>query len=139
MKRYLSWGRQFRFKHRVIQLRSASDFSSLGTESVTMLPFAYGHTYGDSCLNADGILLDTSALKRVIAFDPETGILRCDAGTQLGDILHHVVPAGWFLPVVPSSGHISVGGAIAHDVHGRNHFRAGTFGQTSPQIRADAI
>src|SRR5262245_24233431 len=63
-----------------------------------------------------------------MAFDEETGILRCEAGVMLADILEVMVPRGWFLPVTPGTKYVSVGGAIANDVHGKNHHRAGTFG-----------
>jgi FAD/FMN-containing dehydrogenase len=93
-----------------------------------ILAFAQGRSYGDSCLNEGGILLDTSYLRRFIAFDRERGILSCEAGTTLSEILDLVVPAGWFLSVTPGTKYVSVGGAIANDVHGKNHHCAGTFG-----------
>jgi FAD/FMN-containing dehydrogenase len=94
----------------------------------TVLPFACGRSYGDSCLNPGGVVLDVTALDRFMAFDPEAGMLRCEAGVTLAEILAVVVPHGWFLPVVPGTQHVSVGGAIANDIHGKNHHRAGTFG-----------
>jgi FAD/FMN-containing dehydrogenase len=93
-----------------------------------VLPFAQGRSYGDSCLNDRGVLLDTVSLRRFIAFDRKRGILSCEAGTTLDDILELIVPAGWFLPVTPGTKFVSIGGAIANDVHGKNHHRAGTFG-----------
>ena len=65
---------------------------------------------------------------RVIAFDPDTGVLRCEAGVLLIDVLQLVVPAGWFVPVSPGTRYVTMGGALANDVHGKNHHRAGTFG-----------
>ena len=67
-------------------------------------------------------------LDRLIAFDAEAGLLRCEAGVTLAEILALIVPRGWFLPVVPGTRWVSVGGAIANDIHGKNHHRAGTFG-----------
>ena len=99
-----------------------------------MLAYAQGRSYGDSCLNDGGILLDTSSLSSIIAFDREHGIIRCDAGTTLAEILDLVVPSGWFLPVAPGTKYVSVGGAIANDVHGKNHHRAGTFGRYVKQF-----
>src|SRR5690242_11176752 len=93
-----------------------------------MLPFAYGRSYGDSCLNAGGALLDVSRLRKFIAFDETRGILRCEAGVTLAEVLALVVPRGWFVPVLPGTKWVSVGGAIANDIHGKNHHRAGTFG-----------
>ena len=93
-----------------------------------MLPYGFGRSYGDSCLNQDGVLLDASHLNRFIAFDEAQGILRCEAGVSLAEILDIIVPRGWFIPVSPGTKFVSVGGAIANDVHGKNHHRAGTFG-----------
>lgn len=94
----------------------------------SVLPFGYGRSYGDSCLNPGGALLDVAPLSRFIAFDSHSGVLRCEAGVTLADILALVVPRGWFLPVVPGTQQVSVGGAIANDIHGKNHHRSGTFG-----------
>lgn len=94
-----------------------------------MLPYGNGRSYGDACLNNDGLLLDTRGLDRFIAFDPATGVLVCEAGVLLSQILDLVVPHGWFLPVTPGTKLVTVGGAIANDVHGKNHHRVGTFGR----------
>jgi FAD/FMN-containing dehydrogenase len=100
----------------------------------SVLPYAYGRSYGDSCLNDDGTLLDVSGLNRFIAFDAESGLLRCEAGVMLADILTAFVPRGWFLPVSPGTKFVSVAGAIANDIHGKNHHRAGTFGRHVTQL-----
>jgi FAD/FMN-containing dehydrogenase len=92
-----------------------------------VLPFGQGRSYGDACLNDGGTLLRTSGLDRFISL--EGGVLRCEAGVTLGQILDLAVPRGWFLPVLPGTRHVSVGGAIANDIHGKNHHRAGTFGR----------
>jgi FAD/FMN-containing dehydrogenase len=93
-----------------------------------MLPYAFGRSYGDSCLNDGGLLLDVRRLDRMIAFDQTAGLLRCEAGVPLAEILALIVPRGWFLPVVPGTRWVSVGGAIANDIHGKNHHLAGSFG-----------
>lgn len=94
----------------------------------TLLPYGLGRSYGDCCLNDGGSILVTQALDRLIAFDENSGILRCEAGVSLAEILRVFVPRGWFLPVTPGTRYVTVGGAIANDVHGKNHHRAGTFG-----------
>jgi FAD/FMN-containing dehydrogenase len=73
-------------------------------------------------------LIDVRGLDRFIAFDPEQGLLSCESGITLEAILRLVVPHGWFLPVTPGTRYVTVGGAIANDVHGKNHHRAGSFG-----------
>ena len=94
-----------------------------------MLAYGNGRSYGDSCQNEGGTLLQTRGLDRFIHFDPESGLLRCEAGVLFDDILRLIVPAGWFLPVTPGTRFVTVGGAIANDVHGKNHHQAGSFGR----------
>jgi FAD/FMN-containing dehydrogenase len=105
-----------------------SEPPELGRLPGTVLPYACGRSYGDSCLNDGGFLLDVSRLDRLMEFDEERGVLQCEAGVTLAEILALTVPRGWFLPVVPGTRWVSVGGAIANDIHGKNHHRAGTFG-----------
>lgn len=92
------------------------------------LPRGRGRSYGDSCLIDGGTLLDCTGLDRFIAFDRTSGRLRCEAGIRLREILDLVEPAGWFLPVVPGTLDVTVGGALANDVHGKNHRVRGSFG-----------
>ena len=92
------------------------------------LCYGQGRSYGDICLNENGILIDTSNLNRLITFDEKNGLIRCEAGITFKEILQVIVLRGWFLPVVPGTQFISLGGAIANDIHGKNHHQAGTFG-----------
>lgn len=94
----------------------------------SLLAWGNGRSYGDVCLNNGGTQLVTRHLDRFIAFNREHGILRCEAGVLFDEILALIVPAGWFLPVTPGTRFVTVGGAIANDVHGKNHHRAGSFG-----------
>jgi len=95
----------------------------------SLLPFGQGRSYGDSCLNDGGVLLTTASLDRLLDFDAATGIVRCESGVTLDTLLRLGTPRGWFLPVTPGTKFVSVGGAIANDIHGKNHHRAGTFGR----------
>jgi FAD/FMN-containing dehydrogenase len=122
---FLSWGRLPGARHAGVTLWSRT--APLPTAG-SLLPYGRGRSYGDCCLNAGGTLLATKRLDRFIAFDPVAGTLVCEAGTTLGEIIDCCLPRGWFLAVVPGTQHVSVGGAIANDVHGKNHHRAGTFG-----------
>lgn len=87
-----------------------------------------GRSYSDICLNQRGTLLSTRLLDRFISFDVVTGILRAQAGILLRDILALIVPQGWFLGTVPGTSLATLGGAVANDVHGKNHHTAGSFG-----------
>lgn len=88
-----------------------------------------GRSYSDAAVNSKGIVVLMERLDRFISFDPESGIVRCEGGTTLEEILNVFVPRGWFLPVVPGTEKATVGGSIAADVHGKNHFYAGSFGR----------
>lgn len=124
---YQSWGRLPFDRQTAIEVADRSA-SLPHIEGKTFLPYGNGRSYGDSCLNEGGVLLDCRGLNRVIAFDSEQGVLRCEAGMLISDILEMIVPAGWFLPVTPGTKFVTVGGAIANDVHGKNHHVRGTFG-----------
>lgn len=96
--------------------------------SLSYLPFGRGRSYGDSCLNDKNILLSTEKLNHFIELNNETGMLKVEAGLTLKEVLEEIVPRGWFLPVVPGTQFVTIGGAIANDIHGKNHHVAGTFG-----------
>lgn len=123
-----AWGKLGKFPHkqRVIPDRNQA-LSSIQGET-NGLAFGMGRSYGDSCLNPEGTLWRTSALDHFIHFDPLTGRLLCEAGVLLRDIQKHLIPLGWALPVTPGTQFVTVGGAIANDVHGKNHHLCGSFG-----------
>ena len=92
-----------------------------------MIARGRGRSYGDAALNRD-LTLSTLGLGRMQAFDGDTGLLTCESGVGLDDVLRTFVPRGWFPPVVPGTKFVTVGGMIAADVHGKNHHVDGTFG-----------
>ncbi|MBM3533680.1 MAG: FAD-binding oxidoreductase [Alphaproteobacteria bacterium] len=123
---YTSWGLYPKLPQRGVTLSWRNQaFPAIAGE---VLPRGNGRSYGDSCLAENGTLIDARGLDRFISFDPTTGRLACEAGMLLADILDVSVPRGWFLPVTPGTRLITVGGAIANDVHGKNHHRRGSFG-----------
>lgn len=126
IQRLTSWGRVMSSEEAVYH--PSSRFDPLPDETRTFLPYGKGRSYGDSCLNPGGVAIKTGALDRYIRFDPVSGVLACEAGVSFDEILRLVVPQGWFLPVTPGTRFITLGGAIANDVHGKNHHVAGTFG-----------
>ncbi|KRW60918.1 FAD-binding oxidoreductase [Pseudomonas sp. TTU2014-080ASC] len=93
-----------------------------------LLAYGNGRSYGDVCLTESGTLLMTRGLDRFIEFDPQNGVVRCEAGITLGEILALTVPQGWFLPSTPGTRFATLGGAVANDVHGKNHHSHGSFG-----------
>ncbi|HEX7324211.1 MAG TPA: FAD-binding oxidoreductase [Rhodanobacteraceae bacterium] len=123
---YASWGRWPPATQHALRINSR--FAPLPDVKGSVLPRGNGRSYGDVCLNDGGTLLDARGLDRFIAFDPATGVLQCEAGVLLGTILDLCVPRGWFLPAVPGTRFVTVGGAIANDVHGKNHHAVGSFG-----------
>jgi FAD/FMN-containing dehydrogenase len=94
----------------------------------SLLAYGNGRSYGDSCQNEAGAVVDMRSLNRIHAFNAETGVLEADAGVLLSDIIAHAAPYGFFPAVVPGTQFVTLGGAIANDVHGKNHHRRGTFG-----------
>lgn len=141
-----SWGRYPKLDASMIQLHWTSDFPLRPPPATRMLPVGAGRSYGDVCLLAHGTLLRTrgpglsGGIDRLLDFDPATGILCCEAGATLGEILDFAVPRGFFLPVSPGTKYVTVGGAIANDIHGKNHHVAGTFGRHVPRfelVRSD--
>lgn len=98
-------------------------------ETGTTLAFGNGRSYGDSCLATSGHVIYTRPLDRLIAADWERGVLRAEAGTTLEQVLEVAIPRGWMLPVTPGTKYATLGGAVANDVHGKNHHVRGTFGR----------
>ncbi len=98
-----------------------------GPGQVGAIPRGRGRSYGDAAHCSGGLVIATDALKG-IELDRRSGRVRVGGGVTLGEILRECVPQGFILPVVPGTQHVSVGGAIASDVHGKNHGSAGAFG-----------
>lgn len=99
------------------------------------LPWGNGRSYGDVCCNHDGTLIEARAANRILELDTHAGFVRCESGVLLADLQRLLVRHGWFLPVVPGTELITVGGAIANDVHGKNHHGAGSFGHHVRALR----
>ncbi len=127
-----SWGRYPRVKHvKVWRVGWADQVPSILDQARphSLLPYGLGRSYGDCCLNAEGELIDCSSLDRFLAADFDEGWIRCEGGMSLAEIIKIIVPRGFFLPVTPGTKFVTLGGAIANDVHGKNHHRRGTFGR----------
>jgi len=92
------------------------------------IAYGQGRSYGDVCLNTEGLVCKTEGLDRFINFDEQAGVLECEAGTLIRDIQESFVSRGWMLRVTPGTQFVTVGGAIANDIHGKNHQKEGSFG-----------
>jgi FAD/FMN-containing dehydrogenase len=120
----------------------AERLKTLGQTQGTTLPYGNGRSYGDSCMAASGHVLEMRSTRKFIAADWATGTVTAEAGVTLADVLALSVPQGWFLPVTPGTQFATLGGAIANDVHGKNHHVRGTFGrhvQAFELVRSEGI
>ncbi|HEY1469677.1 MAG TPA: FAD-binding oxidoreductase, partial [Candidatus Acidoferrum sp.] len=136
-ERVFSWGRYPTAEHRQVYKPAWNDQLPEILKAAapgSLLPFGLGRSYGDSCLNAGRDLIQCHRFNRILDFDEATGVVRCESGVALCDLIDVFLPKGWFLPVTPGTSFVTVGGAIANDVHGKNHHCAGTFGAHVHQI-----
>ncbi|MCG9555977.1 FAD-binding oxidoreductase [Vibrio kanaloae] len=122
MKKITSWG-----KYPLIDanINVPSTSQKLANEMQSGIARGLGRSYGDSALSENIVV--SEQLNHFISFDENTGTLRCEAGVSLDEILTSFVPKGWFLSVTPGTKFVTVGGAIASDVHGKNHHLEGSF------------
>lgn len=128
MRPMSSWGLLSRDPHHVVELSDRSAVPMTLRDAGRGIAHGAGRSYGDVPLNSGGTLWDTTRLDRFVSFDELTGVLVCEAGLLLKEIQDVFVPRGWKLPVTPGTQLVTVGGAIANDVHGKNHHVDGTFG-----------
>ena len=133
MTKFGSWGNLVKTEHQIEFLQDAynlpeifNDFKEENKGSV--LAVGNGRSYGDVCTNSGKKLLKTEFLDHIISFEPEKQTIECESGVMLKDLQRFLVPNGFMLPVTPGTQLITVGGAIANDVHCKNHHMFGTFG-----------
>ncbi len=122
MTRLAGWGRAAAANCRLLD---TPDFGAAGG----LIAHGAGRSYGDCALNGGGGVLMTGGLDRILAFDPASGIAELEPGVTFRQLLAEFLPQGFVAPVTPGTGFATMGGAVAHDVHGKNHERAGSFGQ----------
>ena len=122
-----------RARHAVARPQWRDELPALIAEGVAgsrkLLAAGLRRSYGGSGLNPEGAVIDMTGLDRAIAFDTQTRRLRAEAGMSFDAALRLLVPRGFFLPVTPGTRFVTLGGAVANDVHGKNHHHAGTFGR----------
>ena len=123
--RLANWGNYPVVDAEMVDFSNVSELSRLAERFEESIPRGLGRCYGDASLAPR--IISTHRLQRVLAFDEETGTLTCEAGVSFEDLLKVFVPRGWFPPVTPGTKHVTVGGAIAADIHGKNHHKEGSF------------
>lgn len=128
-KKISGWGRVPAEECRLFRPEKARELHALVCdEPGTLLPRGLGRAYGDAALNPDGVVLQ-ERLNRFASFDDSTGVLECEGGVSFAEIIEVFLPRGWFLPVTPGTKFVTAGGALACDIHGKNHHRDGAFSE----------
>lgn len=122
-----SWGMYPKIENRVFKFSSEKSLESIIKENESLIAYGNGRSYGDSALSKN--IIEVKPYNYFMAFDENSGLLHVQAGVLLSEILESFVPRGWFLKVTPGTKLITIGGAIASDVHGKNHHVEGCFSE----------
>jgi decaprenylphospho-beta-D-ribofuranose 2-oxidase len=126
MKIY-GWGKYPAIDAKILLPQTHNDCANFLKSNQIVLPRGMGRSYGDSANSST--VIESTYLDHFIEFDKTTGVLTCEAGVSIREILQLITPKGWFVPVTPGSSFVTMGGAIASDVHGKNHHLSGTFSE----------
>ena len=125
MQKIENWGRNPVIKSNVLYFENINQLSNQISSQSKLITFGNGRSYGDASLQ--DTILNTRRFNSLISFDEKEGILHCQSGILIDEILRVFVPKGWFMPVTPGTKFITIGGAVAADVHGKNHHLDGSF------------
>ena len=128
-----SWGMYPKIHNNAFDFQNEVQLKESVGKLEEFIPYGNGRSYGDSALNEK--LIYTRPYDYFLDFDEKSGLLHVQAGALLSEILEHFVPRGWFLKVTPGTKLITVGGAIASDVHGKNHHVEGCFSESVASFR----
>ncbi len=123
----MSWGMYPRIKNAILRFDTDESLQKIVSAHHQLIPYGNGRSYGDSALNTN--IINVRPHDHFIAFDEKIGLLHVQAGVLLSEILESFVPRGWFLKITPGTKLITIGGAIASDVHGKNHHVEGCFSE----------
>jgi FAD/FMN-containing dehydrogenase len=121
------WGRYPRLEAEIFSFEEPESLREYLHQEGETIVYALGRSYGDSALNNKVVF--SRRFNNVLQFDPRDGVITCESGVSLAELIDAFLPRGWFLAVTPGTRFITVGGAIASDVHGKNHHREGCFSQ----------
>ena len=119
------WGHYSVVDAQILKPAKVNDLNELIKVNKNIIARGLGRSYGDSANS--NIVLDTTSLNRVVKFDSESGIILCESGVSIKEINELTIPQGWFIPVTSGSSYVTLGGAIASDIHGKNHHLDGAF------------
>jgi decaprenylphospho-beta-D-ribofuranose 2-oxidase len=121
------WGRTAPTRADVIHPRRTEEVAAALSNGRRAIARGLGRAYGDAAQNGGGLVIDATGLRDIHHFDAEAGVIEAGAGLDLDALIRHVLPHGWFVPVTPGTRHVTLGGALAADVHGKNHHVDGAF------------
>jgi len=124
----MSWGMYPKVKNTVFNFSKKERLKQIISEQSELIPYGNGRSYGDSALSSN--IINVKPKDYFIDFDEKHGVLHVQAGVQLSEILETYVPRGWFLKITPGTKLITIGGAIASDIHGKNHHVEGCFSES---------
>jgi FAD/FMN-containing dehydrogenase len=139
VSQFLSWGNYPRSPQKAKSMywpeEVSSSIKNVHEEGFkTILAYGKGRSYGDSCLADSGHILDMSNMDRLLSFNQNTGIISAQSGLTIDRLISIILPRGWFMPVTPGTKYVTLGGAVANDIHGKNHHMVGTFGRYIKKI-----
>lgn len=130
------WGRLAYQSSRVWEPETTDDLRRcVESADTSLIARGCGRAYGDAAMNGGGAVIETSGLDGIRSFDRDAGRIVVDSGVSIAELLPRLHAAGWSLPVVPGTQHVSIGGAIAADIHGKNHHVDGSFGRYVSRMR----
>ncbi|MEM7095624.1 MAG: FAD-binding oxidoreductase [Actinomycetota bacterium] len=129
------WGRNGSVPMRTLSPTSIDDLARDAFPDERLLARGFGRSYGDAAQLDGGTAVLSSECRSIEWLDRDAGVVRVDAGVSIGELIDTVVPLGFFVPVSPGTRHVSIGGAIAADIHGKNHHVDGSFGAHVRSVR----